>query len=134
MKINKIDHIGIAVKNIDESIKLYTEVLGLKLVGFETVTEQKVKTAILQIGESKIELLEATDPTSTIAGFIEKRGEGMHHIAVNVDNVEKAIADAKARGVPMIDEKPRKGVENSKIAFMHPKGTKVLMELTESEN
>ena len=129
--ITKIDHIGIAVNNIEEAVKLYTDVLGLRVSGMETVEEQKVKTAIIPVGESKIELLESTSPEGTIAKFIEKRGEGIHHLALGVSNIEDALEKLKGKGIPLIDEKPRKGVENTRIAFLHPKGTKILLELVE---
>ena len=129
--VAKIDHIGIAVNNIEEAVKLYTDVLGLKVSGTETVEEQKVKTAIIPVGESKIELLESTSPEGTIAKFIEKRGEGIHHLALGVSNIEEALETLKEKGIPLIDEKPRKGVENTRIAFLHPKGTKILLELVE---
>ena len=129
--INKIDHIGIAVRSIDEAVKLYTEVLGLKVKGIEVVADQRVKTAIIQVGESKIELIESTDPEGTVAKYIEKRGEGLHHIALEVGNITDAIKTVVESGIPLIDEEPRRGVENTKIAFLHPKGTKVLMELVE---
>jgi methylmalonyl-CoA epimerase len=132
MKVKKIQHIGIAVNNIDEALKLYTDVLGLKVEATEDVVEQKVKTAIINIGESKIELLEATSPDSAVAKFIEKKGEGIHHLAVEVDNVEAAIQEIKAKGVPMIDEKPRGGVQKTKIAFVHPRGSKILLEIVET--
>lgn len=128
---SRIDHIGIAVNSIEEAIKLYTDVLGLEVSGMETVEEQKVRTAIIQVGESKIELLESTSPEGTIAKFIEKRGEGMHHLALGVSNIEDALKKLKAKGIPLIDEKPRRGVENTRIAFLHPKGTKILLELVE---
>ena len=127
----KIDHIGIAVNSIEEAVKLYTEVLGLEVSGMETVEEQKVRTAIIPVGESKIELLESTSPEGTIAKFIEKRGEGIHHLALGVSNIEDTLETLKAKGIPLIDEKPRKGVENTRIAFLHPKGTKILLELVE---
>jgi len=127
----KIDHIGIAVNSIEEALKLYTDVLGLEVSGMETVEEQKVKTAIIPVGESKIELLEPTSPDGVIAKYIEKRGEGMHHLALGVDNIKQALETLKEKGVPLIDEKPRKGVENTNIAFLHPKGTKILLELVE---
>jgi methylmalonyl-CoA/ethylmalonyl-CoA epimerase len=132
MKVKKIQHIGIAVNNLNEAVKLYTDVLGLKVEAIEDVVEQKVKTAIINIGESKIELLEATSPDSTIAKFIEKNREGIHHMAVEVDSVAEAIAEMKAKGIPMIDEKPRGGVQNTRIAFVHPKGSKILLELVET--
>ena len=127
----KIDHIGIAVNSIEEALKLYTDVLGLEVSGMETVEEQKVKTVILPVGESKIELLESTSPDGAIAKYIEKRGEGMHHLALRVDNIQQALETLKAKGIRLIDEKPRKGVENTNIAFLHPKGTKILLELVE---
>jgi len=131
--ITKISHVGIAVNSIEETLKLYTEVLGLKLNGVEVVEEQKVKTAIISVGESKIELLESTDPEGPIAKFIESRGEGLHHLAFEVGNVRDALGTVASKGVALIDEKPRRGVENTQIAFLHPKGTgKVLMELVES--
>ncbi len=127
----KIDHIGIAVNSIEEAVKLYTEVLGLEVSRMETVEEQKVRTAIIPVGESKIELLESTSPEGTIAKFIEKRGEGIHHLALGVGNIEDTLKTLKAKGIPLIDEKPRKGVENTRIAFLHPKGAKILLELVE---
>jgi len=131
--ITKINHIGIAVSSIDEAVKLYTDVLGLKVQGTEVLEEQRVKTVLIQVGESKIELLESTDPEGVIAKFIESRGEGMHHIAFEVDSINDALKAMADKGVAMIDEKPRKGVENTDIAFMHPKGTRrVLIELVES--
>jgi methylmalonyl-CoA/ethylmalonyl-CoA epimerase len=131
--ITKINHIGIAVSSIDEALKLYTDVLGLKLQEIEVVEAQKVKTALIQVGESKIELLESTDPEGVIAKFIESRGEGMHHIAFEVDSINDALKAMADKGAAMIDEKPRKGVENTDVAFMHPKGTRrVLIELVES--
>jgi len=132
MKVKKIQHIGIAVNNLAEATKLYTEVLGLKVEATEDVAEQKVRTAIINIGESKIELLEATSPDSAIAKFIEKKGEGIHHLAVEVEDVEAAIQEIKAKGLTMIDEKPRGGVQKTQIAFVHPKGSKILLEIVET--
>ena len=130
--IEKIDHIGVAVKSIDESMKVYTEILGLKVTGIETVEEQKVKTACIPIGESEIELLESTSPDGPIAKFIEKRGEGIQHIALRVDNLEAKLKELKEKGVRLIDENPRLGAGGAKIAFIHPKDTKgVLIELCE---
>jgi methylmalonyl-CoA epimerase len=130
--ITRINHIGIAVTNLDEALKLYTEVLGLKLKDIEVVSDQKVRTAILQVGESKIELLESTDPSGAIAKYIEKFGEGMHHMALEVDDINKTLQDLSSKGVALIDEKPRRGVENTRIAFLHPKGTRrVLLEMVE---
>lgn len=131
--ITKINHVGIAVTSIDETLKVYTDVLGLKLKDIEIVADQKVKTALIPVGESLIELIESTDPEGTIAKFIESRGEGLHHIALEVSSIDKTLAEMVGKGVAMIDTKPRGGVEKSKVAFMHPKGTKrVLIELVES--
>ncbi len=129
--ITRINHVGIAVGSIDAHLKFYTEALGLKLKDIEIVEDQKVRTAIISIGESRLELLEATDPESAIAKHIESRGEGLHHLAFEVDDVTAAIADLKAKEVRLIDETPRGGVENSSIAFLHPKGPRVLLELVE---
>ena len=129
--INKIDHIGIAVKNLEEALKLYTEVLGLKTVTFETLEEQKVKTAIIDVGESKIELLEPLTADSPLASFIEKRGEGLHHLALNVDNIETALNQVKEKNIPLVNEHPRKGVQNTRVGFVHPKGAKLILELVE---
>jgi len=130
--VEKIDHIGIAVKDLNETLKVYTEILGLKPAGEETVAEQKVKVAFIPIGESEIELLESTEPDGAIAKFIEKNGEGIQHIALRVDNIDKTLEVLKARGVRLIDEKPRKGAGGARIAFIHPKTTKgVLIELCE---
>ena len=129
--ITKIDHIGIAVNSIDDELKLYKDVLGLKLKDIEVLEDQKVRTAIIQVGESKIELIESTDPEGVIAKFIERRGEGLHHLAFEVSNIKEALDTMKNKEIPLIDKEPRGGVENSSIAFLHPKGTKVLMELLE---
>ncbi|RLI81434.1 methylmalonyl-CoA epimerase [Archaeoglobales archaeon] len=129
--INRFDHIGIAVKNLDEAIDLYKK-LGFELKEIEEVAEQKVRVAMLPVGESKIELLEATSEDSAIAKFIEKRGEGIHHLAVNVEDIEKALENAKSNGLKLIDEKPRIGAGGKKVAFVHPKSTKgVLLEFVE---
>ncbi len=131
MKITKVNHIGIAVSNLEEALKLYTAVLGLKVKTMEIVAEQKVRTAIILVGDTKIELLESTDPEGTIAKHIEKRGEGLHHLAFEVTDIKGALEELKKKGIVLIDEKPRKGVENTNISFLHPKGTKVLMEIVE---
>ncbi len=131
MKVNKINHIGIAVNNIEEAVKLYTDVLGLKVTNIEVVVDQKAKTAIIPVGGTKIELIESTAPDSAIAKHIEKRGEGLHHVALEVDNIQDALKTLTKKGVTLIDEKPRKGVENTNIAFLHPKATKILLELVE---
>ena len=131
--ITRINHIGIAVNNIDQALKLYTEVLGLSLKEIEVVEEQRTRTAILPVGESKIELLESTDPEGPIAKYIEKFGEGMHHLALEVSDIEDALREISQSGIPLIDETPRKGVENTRIAFLHPRGTgRVLLELVQS--
>lgn len=130
--IKKIDHIGIAVKSIDDALKFYEDVLGLNCSGIEEVAEQKTKTAFLPCGDSEIELLEGMDETSAVSKFIEKRGQGIQHIAVRVDNIEKAIEELKAKGMVLIDEKPRYGAGGARIAFVHPKSTGgVLLELCE---
>lgn len=129
--IKRIDHIGIAVNSIEDAVRLYTDVLGLKVKEIEIVADQKVKTAIIPVGETKIELIESTDPEGAIAKFIEKKGEGLHHLALEVSDIEAALETLVKKGMPLIDEKPRKGVENARIAFLHPKGTKILLELVE---
>ena len=132
--ISKLDHIGIAVQSIDEALKLYQDVLGLKLVQTEIVEEQKVKVAFLPVGDSEVELLESTTPDGPVAKFIEAKGEGIQHIAFRVDNLEQVLADLKAKGVRLIDEKPRRGAGGAKIAFLHPKGTHgTLIELCERD-
>jgi methylmalonyl-CoA/ethylmalonyl-CoA epimerase len=131
MKVLKIDHIGIAVKNLEESSKLY-ELLGIASQGTEEVEEQKVRVSFFPIGDSEIELLESTSPDGPVAKYIEKNGEGIQHIALRVDNLEEALAELKAKGVRLIDEKPRYGAGGAKIAFIHPKATGgVLLELSE---
>ena len=131
--IIKVNHIGIAVNSIDEVIKLYTEGLGLKLKDIEIVEEQKVRTAIIPVGDSKIELLESTDPEGPIAKYIERRGEGMHHLALEVSDIEEALKTLEEKGFQLIDKEPRKGVEDTRIAFLHPKNTKVLLEVVEAK-
>jgi len=129
--IEKINHIGIAVSSIEDAVKLYTDVLGLKVKDIEIVEDQKVKTAIIPVGETKIELLESTDPAGAIAKHIERRGEGIHHLAFEVSNIQAALEVLTKRGIALIDLKPRNGVENTRIAFLHPRRTKVLIELVE---
>ncbi|MDR0790239.1 MAG: methylmalonyl-CoA epimerase [Bacteroidales bacterium] len=123
MKPTHIEHIGIAVENLDEAIKYWENVMGLECYNVEEVADQKVKTAFFKIGDVKIELLEATSPESTIASFVEKRGAGVHHIAFAVENTDEALADAEAKGVRLIDKQARKGAENLNIGFLHPKST-----------
>jgi len=132
MKALKVDHIGIAVKNLDETLKFYSDVLGLELGGTEVVEEQKVKVAFLPVGDTEVELLESTSEDGPIAKFIEKNGEGIQHIAFRVENIEDAIEYMKSKGMKMIDEKPRYGAGGAKIAFVHPKSSnRVLVELSE---
>jgi len=123
MNISHIEHIGIAVKDLQTAIPYYEEVLGLKCYNIEEVAEQKVKTAFFKVGETKLELLEPTSEESPVAKFIEKKGEGVHHIAFRVDNVAQALAECEAKGVQLIDKAPRKGAEGLNIAFLHPKST-----------
>ncbi len=130
--IEKIDHIGIAVRSIEKASELFSNLLGLKVTGEERVEGQKVKVAFLPLGDSELELLESTEPESPIARFIEKKGEGIHHIAFRVDNIEKTLEKLKKEGIRLIDEKPRYGAGGVKIAFLHPKDTNgILIELSE---
>ena len=135
MKVLKVDHIGIAVNSIGEAKKLYHDLLGLEHVGDETVEEQKVTTAFFPVGDTEVELLESTSPDGPVAKYIEKRGEGVQHIAFRVENIEAALEELKAKGIKLIDEKPRKGAGGKKIAFLHPKSTYgVLVELCEGHD
>lgn len=128
--VHKIDHIGVAVTSIEAALPFYTEVMGLTLQGIEEVPDQKLRVAFLSIGESKIELLESASPESSVSKFIETRGPGIHHLALAVHDVAKALEDAKAHGVRAIDEHPRTGAGGAKIAFLHPKSAGgVLVEL-----
>ncbi|HPL98866.1 MAG TPA: methylmalonyl-CoA epimerase [Bacillota bacterium] len=130
--VGKIDHIGIAVSNLDEAVKLYRDVLGLELHGTEVVPEQKVRVAFLPVGDTEVELLESTSAEGPIAKFIEAKGQGIQHIAFRVDDIEAALEEMKAKGMRLIDEKPRYGAGGAKIAFLHPKSTGgVLIELCE---
>ena len=132
--IEKIDHIGIAVRSIEKTSKLLSNILGLKVAGEEIVEEQKVKVAFLPLGDSELELLESTSPESPITRFIEKKGEGIQHIAFRVDNIEKVLGKLKKEGVRLIDEKPRYGAGGVKIAFLHPKDTNgILVELCQRD-
>lgn len=133
MNLTHIEHLGIAVNSIEESLTYYEGVLGLKCYNIEEVADQKVKTAFLKIGQTKIELLEPTSPDSPIAKFLEKKGEGIHHIAFAVPSVKEALAEVSEKGVELIDKAPRGGAEGLQIAFLHPKSTKrVLTELCSS--
>jgi len=132
MKALKVDHIGVAVENLDAALAVYSGILGLELKGTEVVEQQKVKTAFLPIGGSEIELLESTDPEGPIGKFIAAKGQGMQHIAFRVENIDAALAELKAKGVRLIDEKARYGAGGARIAFIHPKATNgVLVELCE---
>jgi methylmalonyl-CoA/ethylmalonyl-CoA epimerase len=125
-----IEHIGIAVKNIQESLPVFERILGSKCYAIEEVADQKVKTAFFKVGETKIELLEPTAPESAIAKFIEKRGEGIHHLAFAVPDLASSLAEMKTAGTQLIDAQPRAGAEGLQIAFLHPKSTNsVLVEL-----
>jgi methylmalonyl-CoA/ethylmalonyl-CoA epimerase len=135
MEPTHIEHIGIAVKSLDEAIPFYEEVLGLKCYNIEEVADQKVRTAFFRVGQTKIELLESTDPTGPVSAFIEKRGEGIHHIAFAVNELESKLKKAESSGVRLIDSSPRKGAEGLDIAFLHPKSTfGVLTELCEDKS
>jgi methylmalonyl-CoA/ethylmalonyl-CoA epimerase len=123
MKINRIEHIGIAVANLEKAIRYYEDVLGLSCYAIEDVPEQKVRTAFFMVGETKIELLESTDPEGPIGKFLENKGEGIHHLAFAVDHVDGALAEAESKGVRLIDKSPRNGAEGLRIGFMHPKST-----------
>ena len=132
MNTTVIDHVGIAVKSIDEALNFWESSLGVKCSGRETVEGQKVTTAFLPVRESEIELLEATSEESPIAKFIEKRGEGIHHLALRVDDLEACLAELKAKGIKLIDETPRKGAGGAMIAFIHPKAAGgILLELSQ---
>ena len=132
MNLKNIDHIGIAVASIQESLSFWETSLGIKPQGIEEIPERKLKTAFLPVGDTDIELLEPTSADSSIAKFIEKRGEGLHHIAIRVDDIDAALAELRAKGVQLIDETPRNGAGGTRIAFVSPKSTHgVLLELCE---
>ncbi len=132
MAINKIDHIGIAVKDINSALKFYGEALGLENIGFEVVESQGVRVAFLPVGESRFELLEPLNEDSPVAKFIAKRGEGIHHICLDVENVNETLDDMKGRGLQLIDQQPRPGAHHKEIAFVHPKASGgVLIELSQ---
>ena len=135
MKLSHIEHIGIAVNSLEESIPYYENVLGLECYAIEEVEDQSVKTAFFQVGDTKIELLESTDPEGPIGKFIEKRGQGIHHIAFAVNEIDQALKEAEVKGVWLIDKEPRRGAEGLDIAFLHPKSTfGVLTELCEDRS
>ncbi len=134
MKVVRVDHIGIAVNNAESGLKFFSQLLGLKLEGEETVAEQKVKTFFLPVGDTEVELLEATAPDSPVAKFLEKKGEGVHHIAFSVEDIDSALKELQDNGIGLIDTKPRIGAGNKRIAFIHPKFTSgVLVELSEAK-
>lgn len=123
MKPSHIEHIGIAVSNLEEAVSYYEQVLGLECYAIEEVKEQKVRTAFFRVGETKIELLESTEADGPVGKFIEKRGQGIHHIAFAMDDTDQALKEAEARGVQLIDKSSRKGAEGLNIGFLHPKST-----------
>jgi methylmalonyl-CoA/ethylmalonyl-CoA epimerase len=127
MKPSHIEHIGIAVKSLEESIPFYENLLGTNCYAVEEVKDQKVRTAFFMVGQTKIELLESTDPEGPIGKFIEKKGTGIHHIAFKVDNADSALKDAEASGIQLIDKQSRKGAENMNIGFIHPKSTQGIL-------
>ena len=132
MKLTHIEHLGIAVKSLETAIPFYEEVLGLKCYAVEEVAEQRVKTAFFQVGQTKIELLESTDPEGPVGKFIEKKGEGIHHLAFAAEGLQESLDILAEKGVTLIDKTPRKGAEGLNIAFLHPKSTfGVLTELCE---
>ena len=133
--IRKIQHIGVAVRNLSDAIPFYRDVLGLTFLGIEEVAEQKVRTAVFRVGESTIEVLETTSPDGPVGRYLEKHGEGIHHLCFGVDDAAAALAHAKGKGVRLIDETPRTGVHGMKIGFLHPKSTfGVLTEFAEGED
>lgn len=136
MKPTHIEHIGIAVENLDEAIKYYENVFGLECYAVEEVADQKVKTAFFMVGQTKIELLESTSPDGPVAKYIEKKGQGIHHIAFAVEGLNKdSLEEVEQKGVRLIDKEPRGGAEGLNIAFLHPKSTfGVLTELCENPN
>lgn len=135
MKVSHIEHLGIAVKSLDTAIPYWEKMLGTKCYNIEEVADQKVKTAFFKVGDTKIELLESTSPEGSIGKFIEKRGEGVHHVAFAVDGIENSLAECEANGIQLIDKAPRAGAEGLSIAFLHPKYTGgVLTELCENKN
>jgi methylmalonyl-CoA/ethylmalonyl-CoA epimerase len=132
--IKKVDHIGIAVQSLETALPFYVDVLKLPLLGIEVVESEKLKVAFLQAGETKIELLEPTSEDSTIAKFIEKRGQGLHHVALGVESIEERIKEMKENGIKMIQDEPKIGAGGARVAFMHPKSASgVLYELCEKK-
>lgn len=135
MKVKRIDHIGIAVKGIEQAGKFYTDILGLEIEDIEHVADQKVNVAFVPVADSEVELLASTDSDGPIAKYLDSRGEGVQHIAFRVEDIEEALKELKEKGVRLIDQAPRKGAGGAKIAFIHPKETNgVLVELCERGN
>ena len=135
MKVERIDHIGIAVKGIEQAGKFYTDILGLEIEDIEHVADQRVNVAFVPVADSEVELLASTDSDGPIAKYLDSRGEGVQHIAFRVENIEEALKELKEKGVRLIDQAPRKGAGGAKIAFVHPKETNgVLVELCERGN
>lgn len=136
MKVfKKIDHLGIAVANLEDSVNVFKNIMGMECTGEEVIEEQNVKVAFLPVGESELELLESTSPDGNIAKFIEKKGEGIHHIAFEVDDLEAKLEELDKEGVRLIDKKPRYGAGGARIAFLHPKSTNgILIELCEHKS
>ena len=134
MKPTHIEHIGIAVHNLENAVRLFEKILGTECYKIEEVPDQKLRTAFFKVGVTKIELLESTDPESAVGKYIEKRGEGLHHIALAVENIDRKLSEAENSGIRLIDSKPKKGADGLDIAFLHPKSTSgVLIELCESK-
>ena len=130
--IEKISHIGIAVKDMEEALSVFRDGIGLEVTSTDEVKTQKVRVAFLPVGETRFELLEPTQDDSPIAKYLEKRGEGIHHIALKVTNIEESLAALKAKGVKLINEEPVPGAHGTRVAFLHPKGTRgVMLELVE---
>ncbi len=135
MKVKRIDHIGIAIKGIEQAGKFYTDILGLEIEDIEHVSDQKVNVAFVPVADSEVELLESTDPEGPVAKYLDSRGEGVQHIAFRVEDIEEALKELKDKGVRLIDQTPRKGAGGAKIAFIHPKETHgILVELCERGN
>jgi methylmalonyl-CoA epimerase len=133
MKIKKIAHIGVGVMDAGKSKTLFQEILGLPVTGEERVGE--LNTVFMPVGETNLELVQSTEPDGVMKKFIEKRGEGIHHLALEVEDIDQALEELKARGVPLIDQQPRPGAHQTKVAFLHPKGTNgILIELVQSEH
>jgi len=135
LSVKRIDHLGVAVKNIDEALNFYRDSLGLELECIEEIPERGLKVAFIKVGESRIELLESISEKSTVGKYIEKKGEGIHHLAVNVENIEESMNNIREKGYKLLSEKPENGAGGTKVAFIHPKSTNgVLMELVQGNH